>query len=172
MNRSGIRDDVAPWSFFLPVMLAVVVGVLVAGLVQRGIDMVFGNDVDAASEPALARMPAGDAPAQAVPAEAAPTPERSREAAPEPASRAGQGEPQATVAIADPATAAAVGESGEAVAAPAVPVLPGAMVARRDGAPEACINGTIAIRDANGWQQRLENDAPVACTEQSSAPPH
>src|SRR5690606_28225411 len=52
----------------------------------------------------------------------------------------------------------------------APPVLPGAIAAKRDGAPEACINGSIALRDANGWQQRLENDAPVPCTEASSAP--
>jgi len=52
---------------------------------------------------------------------------------------------------------------------PGLPVLPGAVVARRDGAPEACIHGSIASRAENGWEQRLENNAPVPCVEASAA---
>ena len=54
MGSRGIRDDVAPWSFFLPVTLAVVVGGLLAGLVLRGIDAVFFSATDATE---IARRP-------------------------------------------------------------------------------------------------------------------
>ena len=159
--RDGRTPGVAPWSFFLPVALAVLVGAVVAGLILRGIDGASGDD-DAAPVPAPpvsaenevgAPVEAGDpAPAEVGAAAAVSPPE----AAPPPA-RA----PRAVSAVPD----------GGGDAAASVPSLPGAIVARRNGAPEACIGGTIAWRDENGWQQRLENDAPVACVEASVLAP-
>lgn len=170
MRGSGIRDDVAPWSFFLPVTLAVIVGVLAAGLIQRGIDIVFAAgdggevaptaagraDVETSASPvagageqavpALRDAPAAEA--AAVPDAPAALPEES----PDASTSSPADSPQADTGVAS------------------IPVLPGAAAARRDGAPEACINGSIALRDANGWQQLLENDAPVPCTEQASVP--
>jgi|GEM_PF-672220 len=170
MRGSGIRDDVAPWSFFLPVTLAVIVGVLAAGLIQRGIDIVFA-DGDRGEVAATAagradvetpKSPAADTERQAVPA--------SRDT---PAAEA-MAVPDASVALPEELPDTSTSSPVEPVQADtpvaAIPVLPGAVAARRDGAPEACINGSIALRDANGWQQLLENDAPVPCTEESSAP--
>ena len=169
MSRNGIRDEAAPWSFFLPVTLAVVAGVLVAGWVQRGIDKVFGEDDRRAAQAGPARD--GEAPSRAgehagpdgrapeiVPAAAAPRKEAAPPAAPPRAAE--------SASPAEAATALAAA----APAAEALPALPGAILARRDGAPEACIHGTIATRDSNGWQQKLENDAPVRCVEQAVVP--
>lgn len=180
MPGSGIRDDVAPWSFFLPVTLAVVVGVLAAGLVQRGIDRVFPGDErrEAVADAVTAELPAqrvdGRAAAQAQ-ASAPAVPQRQPEAT---QTRAVDEDASAASAASATADAVATGtpaapdtaQAGEGGAEPPLPVLPGAIVAIREGAPEACINGSIAVRDVNGWQQRLENDAPVACVERSLAP--
>ncbi|MDH5834109.1 hypothetical protein [Luteimonas kalidii] len=185
MRERGIRDDVAPWSFFLPVTLAVIVGVVAAGLIGRGIDAVFTDGDDggsaartpAATHPAaasdlvdaaapLAPAPIGATTGGAAPGAEAPLDAASTlpaEAPPDPLDAPGEGVASGAESTEPAANAAPVAE-------PAVPALPGAIVARRDGAPEACISGTIATRDANGWQQRLENDAPVACTELSTAP--
>ncbi|MCW5581312.1 MAG: hypothetical protein KIS72_08225 [Luteimonas sp.] len=157
MDRSGIRDDVAPWSFFLPVTLAVVVGALLAGLILRAVDRVFAPESP------------GRVSAEAVPR---PAPAVSGAAPVEPASTASR----TSVPPAD-STGSAARESqpvqgaaqAEAPSSAGVPVLPGAIVARRDGAAEACISGSIARRADNGWEQRLENDAPVPCVEQSAA---
>ena len=152
MGSRGIRDDAAPWSFFLPVTLAVLVGAVLAGVVLRMVDRVF--------EPAPAHVAAAETTGRAMPAAA-----EAASAEPMPATRA------ADVRTADPV--AAEPRAPVPAAAPRddadVPVLPGAIVARRDGAPEACINGSIARRAENGWEQRLENDAPVPCVEQSAA---
>jgi len=170
MRGSGIRDDVAPWSFFLPVTLAVIVGVLAAGLIQRGIDIVFADgDGGEAAATAAGRAqveapasPVADAGGRAVPA-SQDTPVAQAVA-----------EPDAPAALPAPPPDTSASSPVEPLQADTgvapVPVLPGALAARRDGSPEACINGSIALRDANGWQQLLENDAPVPCAEQSSAP--
>lgn len=180
MPGSGIRDDVAPWSFFLPVTLAVVVGVLAAGWVQRGIDRVFPGDErrEAVADAATAEMRAQQAGGHAAaPAQAAApvTPQPQQDAA---LTRAADDDASAASVASATADATAAGtpavpdtaQAGEGHTEPPLPVLPGAIVAIREGAPEACINGSIAVRDVNGWQQRLENDAPVACVERSAAP--
>ncbi len=154
MGSRGIRDDVAPWSFFLPVTLAVVVGGLLAGLVLRGIDAVFFSATDATE---IARRPV------AVQREATASPRSA------PDTRASDA--SSTAAADSPARDAASGVAASPAesAQEAPPVLPGAIVARREGAPEACINGTIALRADNGWEQRLEHDVPVPCREASAA---
>lgn len=155
MGSRGIRDDVAPWSFFLPVTLAVVVGGLLAGLVLRWVDAVFPPAADATE---IARRPV------AVQREATAGPGSAPDTrAPDAPSAAAAGSPARDSA----SGAAAASPAGSAQEAP--PVLPGAIVARREGASEACINGTIALRADNGWEQRLENDAPVPCREASAA---
>ncbi|TYT25085.1 hypothetical protein FZO89_01670 [Luteimonas viscosa] len=167
MSGNRIRDDAAPWSFFLPVVAAVIVGILVAGWIQWAIGTVFeGRERVARLSGPVATDPAPEAPPGVAPAEATPAagPEAvAAEAAP-PA--AASREPSRAQAATPPANGPV--DTAAALASP--PELPGAIVARRDGAPAACINGTVALRDANGWQQQLENDAPVACTEQSTAP--
>ncbi|WP_238346235.1 hypothetical protein [Luteimonas saliphila] len=144
--------------------LAVIVGVVAAGLIQRGIDVVFDNDEAAVASPSAV-------PAQATgPASPVPSSGTTDEGQ-APRSGAAPAVPRAAEApAAVPPEVPAPMQAREPDADTAVPELPGAIVARRDGAPEACINGTIALRDENGWQQRIENDAPVPCTEQSTVP--
>ena len=48
-----------------------------------------------------------------------------------------------------------------------VPELPGPISAMRDRDERACINGTVADRKPNGWEQALEDDAPLRCTATS-----
>lgn len=157
MDRSGIRDDVAPWSFFLPMTLAVALGGLLAGLALRMVDRVFAPESDAVAVEAAHRQ----APA---PAEASNAVEPAPQAQAVPASAP---DAAATAAVERSRTRAVA--QREASTADGVPVLPGAIVARRDGAPEACIHGSIARRAENGWEQRLENDAPVRCVEASAS---
>lgn len=156
-----MRDEripgVAPWSFFLPVALAVLVGGVVAGLVLRGIDDRSGTG-DADPIPASADSAAEEGQEMAEADEPPDAGDDEAREVPMP--------PEAIVSPDDARRVASSAPDGDAVAA--MPSLPGAIVARRDGAPEACINGTIAWRDENGWQQRLENDAPVACVEASA----
>lgn len=167
MGPSGIRDDAPPWSFFLPVTLAVVVGVVTAALLLRGIDAVFGDRGNAAqAEEARAHAPertgeSGRATGPGLPpdAEASAHPSVDRDAVhQEPRQPAPARESTADSAGTVPAPGEALG----------LPMLPGAVVAKRDGAPEACINGSIALRAENGWEQRLENNAPVPCVEAST----
>ena len=142
-----------PWAYFVPVALASFVGALAAGLVWRSLGP---------------SMPSGGA-APAEPIQAAPL------AAQDPAGRGTATAPdESTVAAPTPASAGVQrpgpAQRVEDVAPLPPPSLPGALLARRDGAPEACINGTVAWRDENGWQQRLVDDAPVACVETSASP--
>ena len=46
--------------------------------------------------------------------------------------------------------------------------LSGPMTARQAGESESCINNTVATRSPNGWEQALENDAPVRCEATSN----
>lgn len=144
---SRFRDDAPPWSFFIPVTLAVIVGVLAADAIRYAIGTVFGGG-DATHQ---VEAGPGDAPAAPAAAERA-------AAQPEPAAQAGE-------AAADAAAAAdeAVAGDGEPPASSGLPELPDAMTARRDGDPAACVNGTVANRVAGGWEQALENGAPVPC---------
>ena len=41
---SSFRDDAPPWSFFIPITLAVMVGVLAADAIRYAIGTVFGGD--------------------------------------------------------------------------------------------------------------------------------
>lgn len=156
MDRSGIRDDVAPWSFFLPVTLAVALGGLLAGLALRMVDRVFAPGSDATAVEAAHRQAPTPAEASTV---VEPAPQAPAASAPAPDT--------GTAVAAERPPMRAIAER-EASTAGEVPVLPGAIVARRDGAPEACIHGSIARRAENGWEQRLENDAPVRCVEASA----
>jgi hypothetical protein len=151
--RDDRSPDVAPWSFFVPIALAVLVGGLAAGLILRATDRPEPVVQDVAAEAAV-ESAAMDSPPVAAP----------EDLPPEPLATAVPGPILQPEAPAEPAPAASA-----AAAADQPPALPGAILAKRDGAPEACIHGTIATREENGWQQRLENDAPVACVE--AAPP-
>lgn len=152
--RDGRISAAAPWSFFAPVTLAVLVGAVVAGLILRGID--------AASD-------AGEHAPVAGPVPVPDSEPASGEAAPPP------GTGNAPSAVADspqfptPTAPASPAKQAERAAPP--PSLPGAIVARRDGDPAACINGTVALRDENGWRQQLENNVPVPCVEAAAPAP-
>ncbi|MGJ4729502.1 hypothetical protein [Luteimonas sp. SDU101] len=153
MQEGPVPAATSPWSFFVPIALAVLVGGVIAGLILRGLDAA-PDDREASAATASAKAGAETATheaGRAVPnTEAAPA----TETAPVPGAH-----PVAQNQAQPPADA------------DAPPALPGAMLARRDGAPAACIHGTIALRDENGWQQQLENDAPVACVEAPAAAP-
>lgn len=165
MQRKAVmRDTRLPWSLFLPVTLAIVVGLLVASLLQHGWSVVFAGDEREAGSAALSTpVPVPPAATAATASPDAAAPARST----------------ATIQAQDwPAPPAARVEAGTAVAravaggqeraGPARPVLPGAIVARREGAAMACIHGSIALRASNGWQQKLVNHVPVPCTESAS----
>lgn len=153
MHEGPVPAATSPWSFFVPIALAVLVGGVIAGLILRGLDAA-PDDRDAAAATAPAEAGAETAThetGQAAPSiEAAPATETAPMSGAHPVAR-DEAQPPAN--------------------ADAPPALPGAMLARRDGAPAACIHGTIALRDENGWQQQLENDAPVACVEAPAAAP-
>ena len=52
MNRRGFQDDAPPWSFFLPITLAVVIGILVADAVRLAIGAVFERETVETRAPA------------------------------------------------------------------------------------------------------------------------
>ena len=166
--RGDERGQRNPWSLFAPVALAVLVGGVLAGLALRAIDAASG-DAPAASaargapdavHDAMAPVLAPEPQPEAMPSAASPEPVSQPESLPLP-------QPAVIEAAPDPAVA----RQEDAAVQHGVPVLPGPILARRDGAPAACINGTIALRDQNGWQQQLENDAPVPCVEGSPTAP-
>ncbi|MBJ6980739.1 hypothetical protein [Luteimonas sp. MC1572] len=134
MRPTSLRDDAAPWSFFLPVMLAVAVGMLLAGAVQFALKTVFApgpSDIHAAPVAVVASGdPDGDVVATADEAEAA-------------------------------LVAVGAAQGGDVV------LLPGPITSMREGSDRACINDTIALRRPNGWEQGLENDAPLRCRASS-----
>ena len=162
----------SPWSFFLPVALAVLVGGLVAGLLLRGIDKALrsGDRVVAvdAIVPVAVAPPGGADMGAPVATPVPPGRAHAQPGAGAPPRASALPAPAASTDVATPVVAPAAAPSFEP-AAP-MPTLPGAIAARREGASEACINGTIARRDPHGWQQRLDNDAPVACIERAVAP--
>ena len=132
MNRIPLRDGRRPWSLFLPVLLAVAAGILVADIVRHVAGAAFADG----------RGTASTAP-HAPPVE----PVEDGEDAP----------------IDSDAAEVIVGESsgGDVV------LLPGPLAAMRDGADRACINHTIALRRPNGWEQGLEDSAPLRCRANS-----
>lgn len=131
MTLRRLRDDAPPWSFFLPVLLAVALGVLLADVVKLAVSAIFGSD---------------DAPVTAAPM------------------AAGSG-PYPDAFILDDADDALV-EVGEVQAGETL-MLPGPIAAMRDGAARACINGTVALQQPNGWVQGLEGNAPLRCRASS-----
>lgn len=142
---SSFRDDVPPWSFFIPITLAVMVGVLAADAIRFAIGTVLGG-----GEMAIQAGTGAAAPVEPVPA-------------------ASPGTGPVTGDVAGTENAAALPEGRGAAAAvdasrsDGVLELPDSMSARRDGEPAACVNGTVANRVAGGWEQALEGDAPIPC---------
>ncbi|PBS11228.1 hypothetical protein CMZ82_15820 [Lysobacteraceae bacterium NML93-0792] len=155
----------SPWAFFLPVLLAVLIGQLAANWlsvrlwpaapVETAAAVVSEAPaqapvVDPAPLPTpVAAVPPAD-PVAVLPAPAPGDPE----VTPAPAERASSAEPIPAWTGATPADAGP--EPGRE--------LPGPVTARQAGASESCINNTVATRSPNGWEQSLENDAPVRCT--------
>lgn len=131
MALRRMQDGIpGPWSYFLPVLLAVALGVLAAEAVKLTASAAFGGrDVApaAAAPAAVAADPAGDE---------------------------GAAGPDALVEVGT-------------VQAGDVLMLPGPITAMREGAERACINDTIALRRPNGWEQGLDNDAPLRCRASS-----
>ncbi|VXB54682.1 conserved hypothetical protein [Luteimonas sp. 9C] len=156
------RDAVSPWAFFLPVALAVMVGSLVAdaigGMLRDRFDPTPAPMVEQAAVPVdaapvdtaapMAQAPAGSAPvASPGPAIDAPDPDTAPPVTPDVA-----GAPLETAMPVDDGTRR----------------LSGPMTARQAGESESCINNTVATRSPNGWEQALENDAPVRCEATSN----
>lgn len=155
------RDAVSPWAFFLPVALAVMVGSLVADAVGGML-----RDRFAGVQPVVAEQVT---PVDTMPVETAAPVEPARAAyAP-----VAQPEPVVEAPNPDAAQLAEPDVAGAPLAA-ATPVddgarrLSGPMTARQAGESESCINNTVATRNPNGWEQALENDAPVRCEATSN----
>lgn len=143
MSRRQFQDGSPPWSFFIPITLAIVLGLLIVDAVRFAIGMVFADT-------AVVEAPAAAAP---------------RDATPTAAVEEGPAQPA-------PARVPERMESAPAGARPPTALeperLPGPGAARRDGATRACINGTVAIRVGNGWEQEVLEDAPARCVATSS----
>jgi hypothetical protein len=155
------RDAVSPWSFFLPVALAVLVGSLVADAIGHAL-----RDRFAATPVAVVETPVAVAAPVATPTvEAAVAPEISPPVAPLPQVVEAP-HPDAAL-LAEPAGTGASPAIAEAADA-GVRRLSGPITARQAGESESCINNTVATRSPNGWEQALENDAPVRCEASSN----
>lgn len=157
------RDAVSPWAFFLPIALAVLVGSLVADAIGG----MLRDRFDDAPPAVVAQTPA---PVDTPPVETtAPV-----ETAPALYAPVAQPEPVVEAPNPDAAQLAQPDTAGEAPSAAATPVndgarrLSGPMTARQAGESESCINNTVATRSPNGWEQALENDAPVRCEATSN----
>lgn len=147
---SSFRDDAPPWSFFIPVTLAVIVGVLAADAIRHAIGIVFDRD-EAPAQVETEAGPAADPVAAPERAEPVSPPTPGPAAAADATDVAASPRQQAATAV-----DAATSDSG-------VLELPDSMTARRDGAPRACVNGTVVNRVEGGWEQALEGNATVAC---------
>lgn len=157
------RDDAPPWSFFLPMTLAVIVGVLAADAIRFAAGTVLGGSTPSPSPGAHARAEAAaNAAAEAAAARESgrPAPGTTPATATSVQQEGGTGgvpvPAAATDVVAEPGVDGAAFTSG-------VQELPDSMTARRDGEPAACVNGTVVQRVEGGWEQVLEHDAPVAC---------
>ena len=139
MSRDEFRA-LTPWSFFLPMALAVMLGVLAAHALIAALS---GNDD-------------GDASAVEV-----------KEAAAEAANAGGAGAGADKPGPVQATSRANEAATARAAAAHAPVSLPGPSSARRDGQTRACIGGTIAVRAENGWEQEVVEDAPARCTASS-----
>lgn len=127
MTLRRLADAAPPWSFFVPVLLAVALGVLLADGARWALSGLFGGgDVSVAAAPV-----------------------------------ATGNDPRADAFLVDELDDAHV-EVGEVHAGETL-MLPGPSTAMRDGAARACINGTVALQQPNGWVQGLEHNAPLRC---------
>jgi hypothetical protein len=146
MSRRDSRGELTPWSFFLPVALAVALGVVVADAVGFTTSaMVLKHEVAEASGPVSTAHPVG---------------------MPSAVTAKGSDGSASNTKVSAPAAKAKSVVAALPVLAPVR--LPGPTSARRDGEIRACINGSIALRVAHGWQQEVLNDAPSRC--QASSP--
>lgn len=163
-----MREDATPWAWFLPVMLAVLVGMLGAQGIGHALKSVFDPpEAQRARATVAVAAPAAAAPAPEVAVESLPAIAPTRAVA-EPGAPGADGAADPSPEPAVPDAATAVSQGGPAAAAGvAGPDLPGPMTAMRDSAPEACINGTVAERRPNGWEQALEADRPLRCNATS-----
>ncbi|RPD88324.1 hypothetical protein [Luteimonas sp. 100069] len=157
------RDAVSPWAFFLPIALAVMVGSLVAdalGHLMRGRFAEAPVAVVAEVSPAAVAAPEPTPPPAPLPQPVLPEPALPAAPVTEP--------PQADAALPAAAPAPSVIAAVEAPSGVDAPRrLSGPMTARQAGESESCINNTVATRSPNGWEQALENDAPVRCEASS-----
>lgn len=169
------RGAVSPWAFFLPVALAIIVG----NLVSDAIDHALRDRFEAAPVPAPVVTQAADpAPAPgnamvdvidtpAAPMQQAPMSPVAAPVAPPHPDAAALARPEPMTMSTD-ATDTTDTLSPRADAADSARRLSGPITARQAGESESCINGTVAIRSPNGWEQALENDAPVRCEASSN----
>lgn len=188
MSRYGFDDVRGPWSLFLPATLAVMVGMLGAQGIGWAIGVIFADrnaamaiapsPVPAAGaspmQPDAMRLPADDPSATtAQPAVAQPLPVSGAGDTPAAVGDASsQASSQPYLSAMPPArttspaaVSAQSGESERSAVDPDAERLQGPLAARRDGDPRACINGTVAVRSDNGWQQELSSDRPVRCSQ-------
>ncbi|NZA27392.1 hypothetical protein H0E84_13455 [Luteimonas sp. SJ-92] len=161
---SGFRDDAPPWSFFIPVTLAVIVGVLAANAIRYAVTTVLSDDPGGRSEEPRTRPAAERTEEAPQPAPAGETPaDAATESAAQASGAMAENEP-AGMAPPDVAQEPPGAGDGAAAGQPSgLQQLPGPLSARRDQVEAACINGTVTYRSGNGWEQALENDAPVRC---------
>ena len=159
------RDAVSPWAFFLPIALAIVVGNLVSDAIGHALRDRFDDTPAPVVEQVATPVASEAAPVEPPPAIAAPSPEPVTADTP----------PVMPAPEAPHPDAAALSEShsaGAPLAAvpqdPGVRRLSGPISARQAGESESCISNTVATRSPNGWEQALENDAPVRCEATSN----
>jgi len=159
------RNAVSPWAFFLPIALAVLVGSLVAdaigGLLRDRFDDTPVAVVEAVTAPVETSTDDTAPPVLPAPAAYAPLPQAAPVVDEAPVSDAAE--------LAAPAAAEAPPATTNTTAATdGARRLSGPMTARQAGESESCINNTVATRNPNGWEQALENDAPVRCEATSN----
>lgn len=158
------RDAVSPWAFFLPIALAVMVGSLVADALGH---LMRGRFADAPDPVVTGVAPAPVASPDPAPVAPLPLPQPVLPEPPLPAAPVIEPlHPDAAIP-ADAVEPAAVSTVESASEVDSMRRLSGPMTARQAGESESCINNTVATRSPNGWEQALENDAPVRCTASS-----
>lgn len=191
MGRPMIDDDRTLWSLFLPIALAVAFGVLLADGVRYAVVQVFVDRLASSPDtidlprsiaaPAVAPTRTQPAPADVAPAASTAAADAGKATSPTDATTAVPTPPPSAASAAAPdamtadsqAPSSATATPSTAVASPppgtaapdAIERLPGSTVARRDGLPRACIDGRVAVRSRNGWQQELSFDRPVRCEQ-------
>jgi len=155
------RDAVSPWAFFLPIALAIVVGNLISDAIGHALRDRF-DDTPATVVAQVAPPAEIQAPATS-PVDVTPPPEP---VAVQPVTSTPPAPHPDAALLAEPDSAGA--PPGTGATDPGVRRLSGPMTARQAGESESCINFTVATRSPNGWEQALENDAPVRCEATSN----